>query len=138
MEWLRFVDLSEYAPNLRGSGVHGGLLILEPRFTSDLLASLLNIPPNKTLLRRHLNIHFGDLVGRTILKEKRSMEEGPHYQPLTPTAKAKPNNGSKRGTAAMIGQFSLRRKKFGNSNHRPAGDELEFDDMICPLDENED
>ena len=29
MEWLRHVDLSEYAPNLRGSGVHGALLIFE-------------------------------------------------------------------------------------------------------------
>ncbi|KAH6937047.1 hypothetical protein HPB50_025315 [Hyalomma asiaticum] len=27
MEWLRTVDLSEYAPNLRGSGVHGALLV---------------------------------------------------------------------------------------------------------------
>ncbi|KAH6920190.1 hypothetical protein HPB50_028822 [Hyalomma asiaticum] len=27
MEWLRTVDLSEYAPNLRGSGVHGALLL---------------------------------------------------------------------------------------------------------------
>ncbi|XP_071066335.1 liprin-beta-1 isoform X17 [Dasypus novemcinctus] len=26
MEWLRSVDLAEYAPNLRGSGVHGGLM----------------------------------------------------------------------------------------------------------------
>jgi len=27
MEWLRSIDLSEYAPNLRGSGVHGGLMV---------------------------------------------------------------------------------------------------------------
>lgn len=27
MEWLRSVDLAEYAPNLRGSGVHGGLMV---------------------------------------------------------------------------------------------------------------
>ncbi|XP_024296132.2 liprin-beta-2 isoform X7 [Oncorhynchus tshawytscha] len=27
MEWLRAVDLAEYAPNLRGSGVHGGLIV---------------------------------------------------------------------------------------------------------------
>ena len=27
MEWLRSVDLSEYAPNLRGSGVHGALMV---------------------------------------------------------------------------------------------------------------
>ena len=58
MEWLRHVDLAEYAPNLRGSGVHGGLLIYEPRFTADLFASLLSIPANKTLLRRHLGLHF--------------------------------------------------------------------------------
>lgn len=29
MEWLRSVDLAEYAPNLRGSGVHGGLMVRE-------------------------------------------------------------------------------------------------------------
>lgn len=29
MEWLRVVDLAEYAPNLRGSGVHGGLIVSE-------------------------------------------------------------------------------------------------------------
>ena len=32
MEWLRHVDLSEYAPNLRGSGVHGALLVFESRW----------------------------------------------------------------------------------------------------------
>lgn len=58
MEWLRHVDLAEYAPNLRGSGVHGGLLIYEARFTAELFASLLSIPANKTLLRRHLGLHF--------------------------------------------------------------------------------
>ncbi|CAB1313627.1 unnamed protein product, partial [Coregonus sp. 'balchen'] len=58
MEWLRSVDLAEYAPNLRGSGVHGGLMVLEPRFNVETMALLLNIPPNKTLLRRHLATHF--------------------------------------------------------------------------------
>ena len=63
MEWLRQVDLAEYAPNLRGSGVHGGLIVLEPKFNGELLAALLSIPSSKTLLRRHLTIHFGDLIG---------------------------------------------------------------------------
>lgn len=27
MEWLRMIDLSEYAVNLRGSGVHGALMV---------------------------------------------------------------------------------------------------------------
>jgi len=26
-EWLRLVELAEYAPNLRGSGVHGALMV---------------------------------------------------------------------------------------------------------------
>lgn len=32
MEWLRAVDLAEYAPNLRGSGVHGGLIVSTAHF----------------------------------------------------------------------------------------------------------
>ena len=36
MEWLRSCNLSEYAPNLRGSGVHGGLIILGLSFTGCL------------------------------------------------------------------------------------------------------
>lgn len=37
MEWLRSVDLAEYAPNLRGSGVHGGLIVRIYHFTTSLL-----------------------------------------------------------------------------------------------------
>ena len=58
MEWLRHIELSEYAPNVRGSGVHGGLICLERRFTSDLLATVLGIPLDKTLTRRHLSYHL--------------------------------------------------------------------------------
>ena len=39
MEWLRHVDLSEYAPNLRGSGVHGALLVHEKKFSAEILVS---------------------------------------------------------------------------------------------------
>lgn len=34
MEWLRSVDLAEYAPNLRGSGVHGGLMVSHTKLFS--------------------------------------------------------------------------------------------------------
>ena len=116
MEWLREVDLAEYAPNLRGSGVHGGLLILEPKFNGQLLASLLSIPSSKTLLRRHLTIHFGDLIGRDIVGEKRRAESDPSYQPLTPSARVKSKHS----------QFTLKRKKS----------KAEFDaedSLVCPL-----
>jgi hypothetical protein len=115
------VDLAEYAPNLRGSGVHGALLILEPKFTADLLASILSIPSSKTLLRRHLSIHFASLVGREVMAEKRAAEADPAYVPLTPTAKHK---AASRGGG---GQFTLKRKKskseFGDAE----------DCLVCPL-----
>lgn len=48
MEWLRSVDLAEYAPNLRGSGVHGGLMVRQSTGTRD---SLLNVStPNTSAL----------------------------------------------------------------------------------------
>ncbi|XP_035273798.1 liprin-beta-2 isoform X2 [Anguilla anguilla] len=117
MEWLRSVDLAEYAPNLRGSGVHGGLIILEPRFNSDTLAMLLNIPPQKTLLRRHLATNFSSLVGPQAQQEKRECMCSSGYNPLTTTAKVRP----KKLGFTTFGH--LRRKKLDDST-----------DYICPLD----
>lgn len=116
MEWLRVVDLAEYAPNLRGSGVHGGLLVHEPRFTGELLASLLSIPPGKTLLRRHLTTHFKELLGREVIQEKREAEASLGYVPLTATAKMKVPKKS---------QFTLKRKKSKS--------ELDYGELVCPL-----
>nr|XP_055049092.1 liprin-beta-2b isoform X10 [Misgurnus anguillicaudatus] len=116
MEWLRSVDLAEYAPNLRGSGVHGGLIILEPRFNSDTLALLLNIPPQKTLLRRHLATKFNTLVGSQAQQEKREFMESSSYTPLNTTAKVRP-----------------RKMGFSTFGHRKKrGDDCT--DYICPLD----
>uniref|UniRef100_A0A8C6Y104 PPFIA binding protein 1 n=1 Tax=Naja naja TaxID=35670 RepID=A0A8C6Y104_NAJNA len=106
MEWLRSVDLAEYAPNLRGSGVHGGLMVLEPRFNVETLAQLLNIPPNKTLLRRHLATHFNLLVG------------SPDYVLLTATAKVKPKK--------------LAFSNFGNLRKKKQDDGGE--EYVCPMD----
>ena len=89
MEWLRSIDLSEYAPNLRGSGVHGGLMVLEAQFAAELLASLLSIPLNKTLLRRHLTTHFVALIGAETQQRKREQEQKPGHVPLTPNQKVK-------------------------------------------------
>ncbi|CAI5668031.1 unnamed protein product [Oreochromis niloticus] len=116
MEWLRSVDLAEYAPNLRGSGVHGGLIMLEPRFNSDSLAMLLNIPPQKTLLRRHLTTNFNNLVGSQAQQEKREYTEATGYSPLSITAKVKP-------------------KKLGFSNltHLRRRRPDESTDYVCPI-----
>lgn len=89
MEWLRVVNLAEYAPNLRGAGVHGGLMVYEDRFTGELLADLLSIPSTKSLIRRHLSTQFKDLLGRETIQSKRQAETTLGYQPLTLTAKIK-------------------------------------------------
>lgn len=117
MEWLRLVDLAEYAPNLRGAGVHGALMIYEPKFTAELLADLLSIPPSKTLLRRHLATHFKELLGRDVIQGKRDAENTLGYQPLIITAKIKTPKKS---------QFSLKRKKSTKG-----GDE--WSDFVCPM-----
>ncbi|XP_068512456.1 liprin-beta-1 isoform X14 [Anas acuta] len=116
MEWLRSVDLAEYAPNLRGSGVHGGLMVLEPRFNVETMAQLLNIPPNKTLLRRHLATHFNLLIGQDAQQKKREAMESPDYVLLTATAKVKPKK------LAFSNFGSLRKKK-----------QDDVEEYVCPM-----
>ncbi|XP_066446945.1 liprin-beta-1 isoform X3 [Eleutherodactylus coqui] len=116
MEWLRSVDLAEYAPNLRGSGVHGGLMVLEPRFNVETMAQLLNIPPNKTLLRRHLATHFNLLVGQQAQQQKQEALSSPEYILLTATAKVKPRK------LAFSNFGTLRKKK-----------QEECEEYVCPM-----
>ncbi|XP_041910849.1 LOW QUALITY PROTEIN: liprin-beta-2-like [Arvicola amphibius] len=116
MEWLRSMDLAEYAPNLRGSGVDGGLIILEPRFTGDTLDMLLNIPPQKTLLRRHPTTKFNALIGPEAKQENRDKMASPAYTPLTTTAKVWPR---KLGFSHF---GNMKKKKFDEST-----------DYICPM-----
>lgn len=72
MQWAKSVDLKEYAQNLRESGIHGALLVLDTSFTSDDLAVALGIPSSKTILRRHLVTEFDALVrpAREAFKEE--------------------------------------------------------------------
>lgn len=63
--------------------------MLEPRFNLDTLAMLLNIPPQKTLLRRHLTTNFNNLVGAQAHQEKREYTQAAGYAPLSITAKVK-------------------------------------------------
>lgn len=83
MEWLRSIDLSEFVANLRGSGVHGALIVLHDAFGPDLLATLLSISPSKTLLRRHISTHFRSLIGSDLFHRKRQFEsEAEHVTQL--------------------------------------------------------
>ncbi|CBY36061.1 unnamed protein product [Oikopleura dioica] len=113
MDWLRTIELSEYAPNLRGSGVHGGLIALEPGFGHDHLANLLDINPKKTLLRKHLQTSFNQLLSDQQFETKRDyiLRNG---MPMPLTARLK------------------RKKKtfFGSKKSAGSGGD---DELVCPL-----
>ncbi|XP_046369102.1 liprin-beta-2-like isoform X4 [Haliotis rufescens] len=115
MEWLRTIDLSEYAPNMRGSAVHGAIMVLEPRFNAELFAQLLSIPTSKTLLRRHLNTHFVSLIGPEVQQKKREFEASTGYITLMPSNK-------------------IKKGKFGIFGHKRSKSETEADGFICPMD----
>ncbi|XP_060235114.1 kazrin isoform X2 [Meriones unguiculatus] len=54
LKWVRDIDLKEYADNLTNSGVHGAVMVLEPTFNAEAMATALGIPSGKHILRRHL------------------------------------------------------------------------------------
>ncbi|KAL8219198.1 UNVERIFIED_CONTAM: Liprin-beta-1 [Gekko kuhli] len=92
-------------------------MVLEPRFNVETMAQLLNIPPNKTLLRRHLATHFNLLIGQEAQQQKCEAVESPDYVLLTATAKVKPKK--------------LGFGNFGNLRKKKQDDGEEY---VCPMD----
>ena len=60
--WLQSVNLMEYADQVLSSGVHGALVCMEPNFTYETLAYIMNIPQNDTEHRRSLRRHLESLT----------------------------------------------------------------------------
>lgn len=73
---------------------------------------LLNIPPQKTLLRRHLTTNFNILIGPEAQQERREITESAAYTPLTTTAKVRVGTAVKRRDFGIAGFLSplLQRK----------------------------
>ncbi|KAF5402097.1 hypothetical protein PHET_04593 [Paragonimus heterotremus] len=117
MAWLDFIELPEYAPELAGSGVHGALIVLEDRVTPDLLANILHIPSNKTLVRRHLSSKFAELVGEEIWRRKQAVMNDPDTVALTQHSKIK----------------CSRKRRLFRSYWKRKGSEVE-EELVCPLD----
>ncbi|XP_061115120.1 kazrin-A-like [Conger conger] len=71
MKWVRDIDLKEFADNLQNSGVHGAVMVLDPSFNTDAMATALGIPGNKHMIRRHLSEEMKALIGsaRTSLQQ---------------------------------------------------------------------
>lgn len=68
---------------------------------------LLNIPPQKTLLRRHLTTKFNALIGPEAEQEKRDKMASPAYSPLTTTAKVRVSHQNRCGWVPVACLLSL-------------------------------
>ncbi|CAI8024130.1 Kazrin-A [Geodia barretti] len=54
-DWIRDIQLVDYATNLLQTGVHGAMLFLEKdKFSSDQLGQVLQLPSGKHVARKHL------------------------------------------------------------------------------------
>jgi len=115
-EWLKNIDLAEFTPNLLCAGIHGALMVHEATFTAECLAEVLQMPAPKTLLRRHLTMHFNQLLGQSIISHKRDVLAQPFVAQLTPSLKIR----------LLKKGFSLSRKKNKNEVY------VEPDELVCP------
>ncbi|RVE70372.1 hypothetical protein OJAV_G00063820 [Oryzias javanicus] len=74
MKWIRDIDLKEFADNLQNSGVHGAVLILDPTFNIDAMATALGIPTSKHMVRRHLIEEMRNLIPSARVDAKQEYE----------------------------------------------------------------
>uniref|UniRef100_A0A3B4A9R3 SAM domain-containing protein n=1 Tax=Periophthalmus magnuspinnatus TaxID=409849 RepID=A0A3B4A9R3_9GOBI len=63
IRWIKDIDLKEFAENLLNSGVHGAVMVLDPTFNTETMATALGIPGNKHMVRRHLVEELKNLIG---------------------------------------------------------------------------
>ncbi|KAM8830692.1 kazrin-A isoform 2-T4 [Synchiropus picturatus] len=97
IKWIKDIDLKEFGDNLLSSGVHGAVLVLDPTFTSDTMATVLGIPSNKHMVRRHLVEEMSSLIGG-------ARNDGPHEHqssgPGTPPTPCRQNSAGRSPSSA--------------------------------------
>ncbi|XP_029911181.1 kazrin-A isoform X1 [Myripristis murdjan] len=74
IRWIRDIDLKEYADSLQNSGVHGAVMVLDPTFNTDTMATALGIPSSKHMIRRHLVEEMKTLIGPARATAKQEYE----------------------------------------------------------------
>ncbi|KAI8517188.1 hypothetical protein Bbelb_057690 [Branchiostoma belcheri] len=124
IKWAQNIDLKmyprgipflwEYSNNLAESGVHGALLVLEPSFNADAMATALGIPPTKTIIRRHLTTELNSLV----MPARAALAAASGGGDSSTRPKSASVLSSRPSSAGSVG-----RSGFGRSNHQAASDE---------------
>ncbi|KAH8300144.1 hypothetical protein KR044_010514 [Drosophila immigrans] len=144
IRWVRSIDLGEYADNLKDSGVHGGLVVLEPSFSGDTMATALGIPPSKNIIRRHLNTEFDALILPARATLGQGIRSGCGIVPLTGpgglqhyATTDRRSSGSLRVNQLLIGfirrlQSSLSKAFRFNTKPNRAGDRSSFGNSTSP------
>lgn len=69
VKWLKKIGLTEYADNLRGTGVHGAVIALDETFDFGTLAYALQIPSQNTQIRQILDRGFNWLLANATDRE---------------------------------------------------------------------
>ncbi|XP_072304815.1 kazrin-A isoform X3 [Eucyclogobius newberryi] len=84
VRWIKDIDLKEFAENLLNSGVHGAVMVLDPTFNTETMATALGIPGNKHMVRRHLVEELKSLIGPARAEAKLDFERLSLGTPPTP------------------------------------------------------
>ncbi|TKS77414.1 Kazrin [Collichthys lucidus] len=74
IKWIKDIDLKEFAENLLNSGVHGAVMVLDPTFNTDTMATALGIPNSKHMVRRHLVEEMKTLIASARTDAKQDYE----------------------------------------------------------------
>ncbi|KAK1897812.1 Kazrin [Dissostichus eleginoides] len=89
IKWIKDIDLKEFAEGLLSSGVHGAVMVLDPTFNTDTMATALGISSNKHMVRRHLVEEMQSLIGPARAEIKQDYE---HLGLGTPPALLRQNS----------------------------------------------
>ncbi|TSN76545.1 Kazrin-A [Bagarius yarrelli] len=74
IKWLRDIDLTEYAGSLQNSGIHGAVMVLDPSFNTDSMATALGISASKHMVRQHLSEKMKALLATARLDAEQEVE----------------------------------------------------------------
>jgi hypothetical protein len=112
--WLWTVKLDDYVGALENVGLHGALMLLEPRFTSESLARLLGIHSSQILICKHLTKSFMELLGPVATQRKVDAMQAKNFQCVLPStaergkgrSRARPRRGREEEEEALLCPFS--------------------------------
>ncbi|XP_077441920.1 kazrin-A isoform X2 [Vanacampus margaritifer] len=110
IKWLKDIDLKEFAEGVVSSGIHGAVMVLEPSFSSDTLATTMGIPSSKHMVRRHLEEELINLLGLARADAKQDYERIVLGTPPTPLRQNSPSRSPGSASRHTDDEGSLRRR----------------------------